>query len=189
MTMKPATWITTAIAMAVALAALPGTPVGAQSGGTGAPEVVGESVATGPILPVEHIIAKVKAAGLTDISLIALEHGRYEIKCRDAKGRLVEVFIDRKTGELLRDPKTGKLKWDKVPIVGAPAPDIDMEDLVAQAKAAGMQKVYAIEFEHALYEIKAIDAQGRNVELFAHPKTGDLIRHPKTGKPMIEIID
>ncbi len=189
MTLKAFTSTAAAIAMAVALAAAPSVPVGAQTGTSGTPKVIGEFGANGPTLPVEHIIAKVTAAGLTDISLIHLEHGRYEVKCRDAKGRLVEVFVDPKTGELLRDPKTGKLKWDKVTGVGAPSSDIDLADIAAKAKAAGMQKVYAIEFEHALYEIMAIDAQGRKVELYAHPKTGELLRHPKTGKPMIEIIE
>ncbi len=50
----------------------------------------------------DQIIEKVKAAGYTDIRKIENEHGRYEVKVRDADGKRLELKVDAKTGEIVR---------------------------------------------------------------------------------------
>lgn len=76
-------------------------------------------------------------------------------------------------------------------IVGGPAggtPGLAYEDIVAKVTAEGFRHVFSVEREHALFEIKAIDPEGRKVELFMNPKTGKILRNPKTGKPIVEIL-
>ena len=157
----------------------------AQTGTTPATRIIGESETAQARLSVAQILAAVKEAGYTEVRKIAREHGVYEVDARDPKGWLVEIFVDPKTGGLVLDPETGKPRSERLSDK-KPSVPFDYDALVAEIKAEGYLEVYAIEYEHALYEIKVRDAAGRKVELFAHPKTGKLLRHPKTGKPLKE---
>jgi len=161
----------------------------AQTGATSGTEVVGESESAAARLSVGQILAAVKAAGYTEVRKIEREHGLYEVKARDPKGLRVEIFVDPKTRGLVLDPDTGKPREHPVTETDSPAPPLDFEAVVATLKAEGFPEVYSIEYEHALFEIKARDTAGRNVELYVHPETGDLLRHPKTGKPLKEVLD
>jgi uncharacterized membrane protein YkoI len=160
----------------------------AQTGTTPESGVVGETETAGPRLSVGRIVNTVKAAGYTEVRKIEREHGVYEVDARDPKGWRVEVFVDAKTGDLVIDPETGKPRSERLSDK-VPSGPLDFEAVVAKVKAEGYPEVYSIEYEHALYEIKARDAAGRKVELYVHPKTGEVLKHPKTGKPLKEDID
>jgi uncharacterized membrane protein YkoI len=160
----------------------------AQTGTTPESGVIGESGPAGARLSVGQILSAVKAAGYTDVRKIEREHGVYEVDARDPKGWRVEVFVDAKTGGLVIDPETGKPRSERLSDK-VPSGPLDFEAVVAKVKAEGFPEVYAIEYEHALYEIKARDAAGRKVELYVHPKTGEVLKHPKTGNPLKEVVD
>jgi uncharacterized membrane protein YkoI len=160
----------------------------AQTGTTPESGVIGESGPAGARLSVGRILSTVKAAGYTEVRKIEREHGVYEVDVRDPKGWRVEVFVDAKTGGLVIDPETGKPRSERLSDK-EPSGPLDFEAVAAQVKAEGYPEIYSIEYEHAIYEIKARDAAGRKVELYVHPKTGELLRHPKTGKPLKEIVD
>ncbi|MDH3597406.1 MAG: PepSY domain-containing protein [Rhodospirillales bacterium] len=155
---------------------------------TSGTEVVGESETSEMRLSVGRILSTVKAAGYTEVRKIEREHGVYQVDARDPKGWRVEIFVDAKTGGLVIDPETGKPRSERLSDK-VPSGPLDFEAVVAQVKAEGYPEVYAIEYEHAIYEIKARDAAGRKVELYVHPKTGKLLKHPKTGNPLKEILD
>ena len=57
---------------------------------------------TGSALSMEQILAKVKEQGFTEIYEVERERGVYEVKTRDAEGRLMELYLDAKTGEVLK---------------------------------------------------------------------------------------
>jgi uncharacterized membrane protein YkoI len=160
----------------------------AQTGTTPGSGITGESETAQARLSVGQILAVVKAAGYTKVGKIEREHGVYEVDARDPKGWRVEIYVDAKTGGLVIDPETGKPRSERKSDE-EPSGPLDYDAVVAEIKAEGYLEVYAIEYEHALYEIKVRDAAGRKVELFVHPKTGELLRHPKTGKPLKEIVD
>jgi len=137
---------------------------------------------------VEYIIARVNAAGFTDVYFIGFEHGDYNIKARHPNGQYVEIQLDPKTGALVMDPVTGKPRYQTVSrIESDKVTQSRKRHLITQAKEAGYKEVSSIEYDHGLYEIIARDAQNRVVELWAKP-TGKLIRHPKTGEPLFEYL-
>jgi uncharacterized membrane protein YkoI len=137
-----------------------------------------------------RIVAVAEAGGYTHVSRIEREQGLYEVHARDARGRDVEIWIDPRTGGLVLDPQTGKPRFKRIRReVRSARPRLSFQEIEVVVKEAGYSEVYEVEYEHALYEVKARDAQGRNVELFVHPRTGKLIRHRRSGEPLTEDID
>ena len=135
------------------------------------------------------IVSQVNAAGFSDVYFIGFEHGLYSIKVRHPVGHNVEVQLDPESGALVKDPKTGKPRYKAI---SSSKPDKSVpfwKDLITQVRAAGYPEVYSIEYEHALYEIIAMDARNQVVELWANPNTGKLLRHPATGEPLSERVE
>lgn len=60
----------------------------------------------GEILPLDTILSKIKTAGFTNILELELEkeHGRwvYEIETLNHHNQVLEIYIDAKTGKLLK---------------------------------------------------------------------------------------
>ncbi len=137
----------------------------------------------------EYITSKVDAAGFTDVYYVAFEHDLYDIKARNPDGQYVGIHLDPKTGELVKDPGTGKIRYKIVTRAETDGAALPWEGIIRQIKAEGYEEVYSIHHEHRLYEIQARDAQNRVFELFVNPNTGQLLRHPTTGKPLAERVD
>lgn len=51
-------------------------------------------------ITLEQAIARVRAAGYTDIEEIERERGGYEVCAKDAKGKEVDLKVDGRTGEI-----------------------------------------------------------------------------------------
>lgn len=179
------------LALGVALALVLAAPAGAraQADAPAPSTVLGETGAETARLPMERIVAVVAEADLNDIHSIGREHGRYAIKARDSAGRMVEVLLDPATGRLVPDPETGKPLIKRVAGLDAPGSYLSAKQILGTVAAAGYPDVYAIEREHAIYEVMVYDADGRKLELYLHPKTGELLRDPRTGEPLVERID
>jgi hypothetical protein len=58
--------------------------------------------ASGSYLSVEDVVARVKEQKYTEIREVEREGSKYEVKARNAKGQWAEVYVDAKTGEILR---------------------------------------------------------------------------------------
>ncbi len=197
MTRKPVVWLAAVLGAVVVISFGAESKAAPKGGAKGfeAPSAItllAQAKEPGPRLSAEYIVNTVRAAGFEDVSRIAFEHNRYEVKTFDPRrARTVEVFIDPKTRKLIKDPKTGKVMMHLVATATKPgkkASAVSFVDIMAKVKAEGFVDVYSIEYEHAMYEIQAHDDQGRRVELFYIPKRGDLLRHPKTGKARFEIL-
>jgi hypothetical protein len=137
----------------------------------------------------EYITRKVDAAGFNDVYYVAFEHGLYDIKARNPAGQYVEINLDPKTGELVKDAETGKVRYETFTPADPDATPLPWEGIISQIKEEGYKEVYSIHYDHQLYEVHAQDEQNRVFELFVHPNTGELLRHPTTGKPLSERVD
>ncbi|MDH3980724.1 MAG: PepSY domain-containing protein [Gammaproteobacteria bacterium] len=137
----------------------------------------------------EYIIGKCNAAGFTDVYYVAFEHGLYEIKARNPDRQYVEIKLDPKTGELLKDAETGKIRYKTITRADPIGTPLAWEGIISQIKKEGYREVYSIHYDHQLYEVHARDDQNRVFELFVNPNTGKLLRHPTTGKPLSERVD
>lgn len=166
----------------------PTRPDGPPANETAGVRVIGETPRHEPRMTVTRIVAVAGAAGFTQVSRIERENGIYEVHARDERGREVEIWIDPGTEALLLDPQSGKPRSKRIREVRSARPRLSFEEIQAVVKAAGYPEVYAVEYEHALYEVKVRDADGRKVELFVHPRTGELLRHRRSGEPLTEDI-
>ena len=137
----------------------------------------------------EYITSKVNAAGFTDVYFVAFEHGLYDIKARNSAGQYVEIRLDPKTGELVKDAETGKIRYETVTRADTDQAHLPWEGIISQIKDEGYKEVYSVHYDHQLYEVHARDGQNRVFELFVNPNTAELIRHPATGKPLSERVD
>jgi hypothetical protein len=137
----------------------------------------------------EYITGKVDAAGFTDVYNVTFEHGLYEVKARNPAGQYVKIYLDPKSGKLVEDVETGKIRYKTFTPADPDATPLPWEGIISQIKEEGYKEVYSIHYDHQLYEVHARDAHNRVFELFVHPNTGKLLRHPTTGKPLSERVD
>jgi Peptidase propeptide and YPEB domain len=61
-----------------------------------------EAAQAAPAIPMEQVLAQLKAEGYGEIYEIEREHNRYEVKARDREGRRVELYLDAATGKVLQ---------------------------------------------------------------------------------------
>ena len=70
--------------------------------GTGTGE---EATAPAPAIPMEQVLAQLKAEGYSEVYEIEREHGKYEVKAKNRDGRTVELYLDAATGKTLETEK------------------------------------------------------------------------------------
>ena len=63
-------------------------------------EAIAEAAPTAAI-PMERVLAQLKAEGYGEVYEIEREHGRYEVKAKNREGRRVELALDARTGKAL----------------------------------------------------------------------------------------
>jgi predicted lactoylglutathione lyase len=131
-------------------------------------------------LTAEEVLVRVEAAGYRDVDALDFEHGRYELGARDPNKVAVLLIVNPNTGEIRSRLARKRARAGRM---------VSVDEIVPQVEAAGFKDIYLIEREHALYEIHTRDAEGRGVELYLHPRTGELLRHPKTGALLREEIE
>ena len=54
-----------------------------------------------PAIPMEQVLAHLKAEGYSEVYEIEREHGKYEVKAKNRDGRTVELSLDASTGKML----------------------------------------------------------------------------------------
>ncbi len=58
--------------------------------------------APAPAIPMEQVLAQLKAEGYSEVYEIEREHGKYEVKAKNRDGRTVELYLDAATGKALQ---------------------------------------------------------------------------------------
>jgi uncharacterized membrane protein YkoI len=62
--------------------------------------------AGGTVLTIPEIVDRVVAQGYSDVAEVEREGGsRYEVKARNSDGRWVELYVDARTGDILRSER------------------------------------------------------------------------------------
>lgn len=129
--------------------------------------------ATAPTLNIAQVHARLEVAGYREIDEIERKRDHYEVKALSADGRRVELKVDPATAEVRKsEPKHDRRSADR------PAPVATVLLSIAQLhdrlQAAGYPRIDKIERERDRIEVKAIDAQGRRVELDVDPVTAQV---------------
>jgi uncharacterized membrane protein YkoI len=60
-----------------------------------------EATPPAPAIPMEQVLARLKAEGYSEVYEIEREHGKYEVKAKNRDGRTVELYLDAATGKAL----------------------------------------------------------------------------------------
>lgn len=124
---------------------------------------VGEAM---PRLTVDEVLAKIETAGYNDARAVEFVHRRYEVKARDSHSRKVVLLVD---------PKTGRIRARLARQQYAAGSQIPLETIVRKVKAASFEEIYLVERENAIYAVHTTDSEGRRIEVYVHPKTGELL--------------
>jgi hypothetical protein len=64
-----------------------------------------EAPQAAPAMPMEQVLAQLKAEGYGEIYEIERERNRYEVKAKNPEGRRVELHLDAATGKVLESEK------------------------------------------------------------------------------------
>ncbi len=64
--------------------------------------VAGFAENAAPPLAADEVLARLRKAGYSDFRKIERENGRYEVKSIDAQGYRVELYVDARTGEVVK---------------------------------------------------------------------------------------
>ncbi len=72
---------------------------------TGSATAATTAGATLPPLTLDEVLARLRTAGYSDFRELERENGRYEVKGSDAEGRRVELYVDARTGEVVKEER------------------------------------------------------------------------------------
>jgi len=56
-------------------------------------------------LSIEEIVSRLRTAGYTDIHEVERERDRYEVKGRNDEGQRFELYVDARTGDVLKEER------------------------------------------------------------------------------------
>ncbi|HMM86493.1 PepSY domain-containing protein [Azohydromonas sp.] len=133
------------------------------------------AAAARPVLDIAQVHARLEAAGYRDIVEIERERDRYEVKALDAEGRRVELDVDASTAEVRKTEVKGSARAPRPDASAAatPAP-LTLAQVHERVAAAGYRSIEKIERERDRVEVRALDAEGRRVELDVDPLTAQV---------------
>ncbi len=132
-----------------------------------------QAAAPAPALDIAQVHARLEAAGYREIDEIERKRDHYEVKALNADGRRVELQVDPATAEVrATEEKRDKRRVD--PAASAAAAPLNLAQVHDQLQAAGYRAIAKIEREPDRVEVKAVDAQGRRVELDIDPVTAQV---------------
>lgn len=58
-----------------------------------------------PQLDLDEVLARLRTVGYSDFREVERENGRYEVNSRNAEGRRVELYVDARTGEVVKEER------------------------------------------------------------------------------------
>lgn len=120
----------------------------------------------------DQVRQTLEAQGYSDFQKIELKRDRIEVKARDAQARLLELYLHPQTGEVVK----WELESDQYRQSVNPGEELDMASILNLVSSLGYADIHEIERERNKIEVKAFDQQGRLVELYLHPVTGEVLK-------------
>ena len=108
----------------------------------------------------QQVRTELTTQGYTKINDVEFKDGVWKADARSADGNRMEVRVDPKTGKV--DPNTKVAQLSEA-------------DVRAQLAAAGYTDVHDVDYEDGIWNAKADDPQGKDVELKIDPATGKVI--------------
>jgi len=90
---------TTALGLVAGIA---GSAMASEQGQYGQPTATEEIASPGQYLSMEQVVARLKEQGFENIYEVEREHGAYEVKVQNSGGDMVKLYVDPRTGNVLR---------------------------------------------------------------------------------------
>ncbi|MGN6151884.1 MAG: PepSY domain-containing protein [Lysobacteraceae bacterium] len=111
-----------------------------------------------------QVKASLEAHGYTHVNDVKFRDGIWKADARSADGNRVDVRIDPKTGEIFPDEEVANLSE---------------ADVKARLSAAGYTGIHDVSFRNGIWNAKADNAAGVELELRLDPATGEVIGQDK----------
>jgi hypothetical protein len=106
------------------------------------------------------ILQKLQAKGYSIIREIKFEKGAFEAKAINAQGNEIDIRINPQTGEMFQ-PTANPAR-------------LNMLEVVKKVEAAGYHNIYKIKSDDDKYDVKALDNNGKSVEVEVNAITGTI---------------
>ncbi len=120
---------------------------------------------TAPVEDAGQALAQLTAAGYHAPYALEYRHGYWVAETTSAEGLRISAIVDPVSGRVDAFDARGN---------GA----ISAQDVRDRVLAAGYQRITDIEFDDGFWEVEAIDAYGRELDLIVHPVSGEILNAP-----------
>lgn len=124
-------------------------------------------------LTMHQVQVKLEAMGYRDIEEIDRERNHYEARATDARGQRVKVAIAPRSGEIIKSRAVAR-NLD-AGVTNGQAPGLTMQEVRLKLEAIGYREVAKIAREHDRLTFRAIDSQGRRVNLTVDAVSGEFL--------------
>jgi uncharacterized membrane protein YkoI len=114
-------------------------------------------------MPMSGVLEKLQAQGYNVVKEVEFEDGSYEVKAMNTQGRMEKFNVNPQTGEIVNPPKDNKNS-------------ISALEAVKKVEAEGYHGIYKVETEGRKYEVKALDKDGKKVELKVDGSSGKITK-------------
>lgn len=84
------------------VAGIAGPVMASEQSPYGQSKATEEIARPGQYLSMEQVVAQLKQQGFGDVYEVEREHGAYEVKARNPEGDMVKLYVDPRTGKVLR---------------------------------------------------------------------------------------
>jgi len=112
------------------------------------------------------VIQHLQSKGYVPIHEIKFDDGMYKAEIWKGNDQEIKLEINPQTKEITQT----KTKQETHPAL--PAVKLSLLEIVKKVEAAGYHSVYKIKFKMSRYEVKALDKEGKKVELNVDANTG-----------------
>ncbi|MDF3054263.1 MAG: hypothetical protein K0Q74_170 [Gammaproteobacteria bacterium] len=107
------------------------------------------------------ILQSLQAKGYNNVKKIKFTDGKYEARAVNAQGKIEKLDINAQTGAILDGKKPAKKM-------------ITALEVATKVEAAGYRSIYKLEADSGKYEVRALDKDGKKVELEIDATTGEI---------------
>ena len=125
------------------------------------------------LLSADEVSARLIALGYSDLRGLSFDDGQWELYARHPQGYWVELYVDARTGEIVRE-----WREDGPPNAGG-GDYLSAEEVTARLAALGYTQIRPIRIDDGLWEVYARNPRGQRVELYVDARTGVIVREER----------
>ncbi|HAI59074.1 MAG TPA: hypothetical protein DCM32_04255 [Xanthomonadaceae bacterium] len=131
----------------------------------------GRPPANAGFLTAYEVGARLVSLGYTYVRVIKFDDGKWEVEARHPAGHRVEIYVDARSGAILRE-------W-REDGPGAGGPFLTAAEVTARLAALGYTQINPLKIDDGKWEVLARHPRGHRVELYVDARTGVILHEER----------